>query len=393
MTKVNTDTKKINGILTRNVSFLKPKDQLKEQLESGKQLRVKFGIDPTGNRIHVGRASTLIKLREFQDLGHKIVLIVGDFTARVGDASDKTKERPMLTKEDIEKNLENYLTEIGRVLNIDKCEVRNNSEWLGKLDFNEIAELANNFSIAEMLDRENFSQRYKNGIRISLREFMYPLMQGYDSVAIKADVEVGGNDQLFNMLAGRTLQKAFNLDPQSVMGTTLLNAADGTKMSTSIGNCIFIDETPNEMYGKLMASRDEEMIAYFEGLTKVDMEEAQKMIEGDPRSAKAWLAREVVAFFHDEKAAEKAEEEFNAVFRDKGKPTDIPEISIKKGTQLVDFLADEKLVSSKSDGKRLILQNGVKVNSAVAKDGTQELVDGDEVRVGKRKWVIVKIAK
>ena len=391
MTKINTDTKKIEGILMRNVSFLKPKDQLKEQLESGKQLRVKFGIDPTGSRIHVGRASTLIKLREFQDMGHQIVLIVGDFTARVGDASDKTKERPMLTKEDIEKNLENYLTEIGRVLDIDKCEVRNNSQWLGKLDFNEIAELANNFSIAEMLDRENFSQRYKKGVRISLREFMYPLMQGYDSVAIKADVEVGGNDQLFNMLAGRTLQKAFGLDPQSVMGTTLLNAADGTKMSTSIGNCIFIDETPNEMYGKLMASRDEEMTSYFEGLTSVDMEEAQKMIESDPRSAKAWLAREVVTFFHDEKAAEKAEEEFNAVFRDKGKPSSIEEFEVKKGIQLLEFMFETKMIASKTEGRHLLEQKGVKVNDATVTDGFHELTDNDEVRVGKRRWAIVKL--
>ena len=391
MAKIDTNKEKIEEILTRNVTFIKPEGKLKEQLESGKKLRIKFGIDPTGNRIHVGRAATLMKLRDFQLMGHKIVIIVGDFTALVGDASDKEKERPMLTKKDVKNNLKNYLSEIGRIINIRACEIRYNSKWLGKLDFNEIAELANNFSIAEMLDRENFSQRFKNGIRISLREFMYPLMQGYDSVAVKSDVELGGNDQLFNILAGRKLQKAFGQKPQSIIGTKLINAFDGTKMSTSIGNCVFIDEEPNEMFGKLMSGRDEEMESYFETLTRVDMDEARKMIKEDPRAAKAWLAREIVGFFHGEEKAKESEENFNALFRDKGKPTDIEEFSVKKGTQILDFIAESKLVSSKSEGRRLILQNGVKVNNVVASDGTYELIDGDEVRVGKRKWAIVKL--
>ncbi|MCK5095896.1 MAG: tyrosine--tRNA ligase [Candidatus Pacebacteria bacterium] len=391
MTKVNIDTKKIEEMLTRNVMFLKPQDQLKEQLEGGKVLRIKFGVDPTGNRIHVGRAATIMKLRDFQDMGHQIVLIIGDFTALVGDASDKIKERPMLKKEEIKENLKNYLQEIGRVIDIDKCEIRYNSEWLGKLDFNEIAEIANNFSVAEMLDRENFSKRYKDGVRISLREFLYPLMQGYDSVMVDADVELGGNDQLFNMLAGRTVQKAFKKSQQSVIGTKLLNAADGTKMSTSIGNCIFVDELANEMFGKIMSGKDEEMETYFEALTRVDMDEARKMIADDPRNAKAWLAKEIVAFFHDEKAAEKAEEEFNTIFRDKGKPEEISKVEAKEGIELLDFMVEAHLIVSKTEGRHLLEQNGVKVNEEVVTAQDKVLMDNDEIRVGKRRWAIVKL--
>lgn len=391
MTNVSKDLKKIEEMLTRNVMFAKPQDQLKGQLESGKILRVKHGLDPTGKRIHVGRAATLMKLRDFQELGHQVVLIIGDFTARVGDASDKTKERPMLKKEDIEENLKNYLGEIGRVVDISKCEIRYNSEWLGKLDFNEIAELADNFSVAEMLDRENFSKRHKDGVRISLREFLYPLMQGYDSVMIDADVELGGNDQMFNMLAGRTVQKAFHKPEQSVIGTKLLNATDGTKMSTSIGNCIFVDEPANEMYGKIMSGKDSEMETYFEALTRVDMDEAQKIIKSDPRAAKALLAREVVTFFHDKAAAKKAEEEFDTIFRDGGKPGEILEVKVKVGTNLLDFMIEAKLTESKTKGRSLLEQNGVKVNDEIVADEKKVLADGDEVRVGKRKWAKVKI--
>jgi len=251
-TEGDSQKKQIIDALERNVSFIKPEGELEKQLKSGKSLRIKFGIDPTGERIHLGRAATLMKLRDFQMLNHKIILIIGDFTARVGDASDKTKERPMLSKEEVDANLKNYIGEIGKIIDIDKCEIKYNSEWLGDLDFNKIAELADNFSIAEMLDRENFNKRFKEGQRISLREFMYPVMQGFDSVMVESDIEVGGNDQLFNMLAGRTLQKAYGQEPQTVVGTHLLNASNGEKMSTSVGNCIFIDDSANDMYGKIM---------------------------------------------------------------------------------------------------------------------------------------------
>ncbi|MFH1029977.1 MAG: tyrosine--tRNA ligase, partial [bacterium] len=209
MSKIITDKKKIKELLTRGVVDVIVRGDLEEKLQSGRKLRVKYGIDPTGPKIHLGRASTMRKLAKFQELGHQIVLIVGDFTAQIGDASDKTKERLMLSFKDVQENMKNYLPQIGKILDIDKVEVRYNSEWLGKLNYFDICKHADNFSVAELLDRENFSKRFKSGIRISLREMLYPLMQGYDSVAIKADIEIGGRDQLFNVLAGRTLQEAY----------------------------------------------------------------------------------------------------------------------------------------------------------------------------------------
>ncbi len=385
--------KKIKEILTRNVSFIKPEEELEKLLKSGKILRIKHGIDPTGKRIHLGRASTLMKLRDFQELGHKIVLIIGDFTALIGDASDKTKERPMLTKEDVKSNMKNYLNEIRRVINIDKCEIRYNSEWLGNLDFNKIAELADNFSVAEMIDRENFSNRFKNGIRISLREFLYPLMQGFDSVAVKSDIEIGGNDQLFNVLAGRRIQKFYNQKPQVVLGTKLINAIDGLKMSTSMGNCIYIDDSADEMFGKIMAIKDSEMETYFETLTRIDVDKAKKIIAKNPRLAKSLLAKEIVKFFHGEKNALKSEEEFNNVFSKNKKPEKISKVAIPDKSTILDFIIKAKMVSSKSEGRRILEQRGLKINGKTITDDSYKISNGDEVQIGKRRWAEVVIKR
>ena len=376
-------------ILQRNISFIKPDGQLAEQLKSGKQLRVKFGIDPTGTRMHLGRAATLLKLRQFQDAGHQIVLIIGDFTALVGDASDKTKERPMLSKQEVDSNLENYLAHMGRVLDISKCELRYNSEWLPKLDFNNIAELANQFSVAELLDRENFSNRFKNGVRISLREFLYPLMQGYDSVVVRSDVELGGNDQLFNILAGRTLQKYFGQEPQSVIGTKLINAANGEKMSTSQGNCIWVDDHPTDMFGALMAMHDNEMINYFEAFTDIDLDEASKIISNDPRDAKLTLSRAITTLFHSAELAGKAEEEWVRQFSHGEKPEQIEEFSLQAGTMLTDFLVENNILTSRSEVRRLLDQGGIRVNGASIADDCQ-LQTGDEMQIGKRKWLRIQ---
>ena len=376
-------------ILQRNISFIKPDGQLAEQLKSGKQLRVKFGIDPTGTRMHLGRAATLLKLRQFQDAGHQIVLIIGDFTALVGDASDKTKERPMLSKQEVDRNLENYLAHLGRVLDISKCELRYNSEWLPKLDFNNIAELANQFSVAELLDRENFSNRFKNGVRISLREFLYPLMQGYDSVVVRSDVELGGNDQLFNILAGRTLQKYFGQEPQSVIGTKLINAANGEKMSTSQGNCIWVDDHPTDMFGALMAMRDEEMMIYFEALTDIDLSSAGDIVSSDPRAAKLLLARTITGTFHSQKLAADAEKSWISQFSIGEKPDNIEAFSIKKGTRLCDFLLQNKLVASKSEVNRLIVQGGIRIDGKKVENDIS-LYSGAEIQIGKRIWVRIR---
>jgi tyrosyl-tRNA synthetase len=385
------ENKKIKEILTRNISFIKPEKELEKILKSGRVLRVKHGIDPTGKRIHLGRAATLMKLRDFQELGHKVVLIIGDFTALIGDASDKIKERPMLTKEDVKSNMKNYLNEIGRVININECEIRYNSEWLGKLDFNQIAEIADNFSVAEMIDRENFSNRFKKGIRISLREFLYPLMQGFDSVAVKSDIEIGGNDQLFNVLAGRRIQKSYNQKPQIVLGTKLINAIDGSKMSTSLGNCIFIDDSPNEMFGKIMAIKDSEMETYFETLTRIDMKKAKKIIVENPRLAKSLLAKEIVKFFHGEKNALKSEEEFNNVFSKNKKPEKILKFSVSNNSTILDFIIKAKMVKSKSEGRRILEQRGLKINGKTITENDYKISNGDEVQIGKRRWAKVVI--
>jgi len=225
MPKIITDEKLIDELLSRGTMDVIVKEDLKKKLLSGKPLRIKLGVDPTGPKIHLGRASTMRKLGKLQEMGHKIVLIIGDFTGLVGDASDKDSERPMLTEKQVRENMKDYLKQFKKVFDVDKAEVHYNSEWLAKLNFNDICKLADNFSVAEMIDRENFSKRFKEGKRISLREFMYPLMQGYDSVALKADVEIGGTDQLFNLLAGRTIQKAYGQEPQNII-TLLAKGGD-----------------------------------------------------------------------------------------------------------------------------------------------------------------------
>jgi len=360
--------KTIEELLTRGVKDAIVKENLKRKLMSGKKLRVKFGIDPTGPKIHLGRASTMRKLKKFQDLGHQVVLIIGDFTAQIGDASDKDSERPMLTLEQVKKNMENYLPQLGRIFDIEKAEVHYNSEWLGKLNFQDICFLANQFSVSQMLDRENFSQRFKKGERISLREFLYPLMQGYDSVAIKADIEMGGSDQLFNVLAGRVLQKAYGQKPQDILTFQLLDGTDGRKMSTSWGNVILISDSPADIYGKIMSMRDEMIAQYFYLATDVPLPEVREMEKQlaeekvNPRDLKMRLAREIIALYYDEAAAREAEEKFKEIFQKKELPDEMPEFAFSEDKKnIVDLLVETKLCASKSEARRLLKQGGIKV--------------------------------
>ena len=388
MPKVITDEKLIDELILRGTVDVIVKDDLKKKLMSGRQLRIKHGIDPTGPKIHIGRASTMRKLGKFQELGHKVVLIIGDFTGQVGDSSDKDSERPMLTEKQVRENMKDYLDQFQKVFDADKAEIRYNSEWLGKLNFNDICKLADNFSVAEMIDRENFSKRFKEGKRISLREFLYPLMQGYDSVAIEADVEIGGTDQLFNILAGRTLQKANRQDPQNVITFKLLEGTDGRKMSTSWGNVILIEDEPNEMFGKIMSIRDELIEKYFEICTDVAMNEVKKILS-DPRNAKIRLAFEIVKIYHGEKESEKAKKYFEKVFSKKETPDEIEEIKIENGENIIDFLVKFKLASSKGDARRKIEQGGVNLGGEIMKD-FRFTVDincrGKILRVGKREF-------
>lgn len=388
MSKIITDEKLIDELISRGAVDVIVKEDLKKKLMSGKQLRIKHGIDPTGPKIHIGRASTMRKLGKFQELGHKVVLIIGDFTGQVGDSSDKDSERPMLTEKQVRENMKDYLGQFKKVFDADKAEVRYNSEWLGKLNFNDICKLADNFSVAEMIDRENFSKRFKDGKRISLREFLYPLMQGYDSVAVEADVEIGGTDQLFNILAGRTLQKAGGQEPQNVVTFKLLEGTDGRKMSTSWGNVILIEDKPNGMFGKVMSIRDELIEKYFEICTDADMDEVRKMIS-NPRDAKIKLASEIVKIYHGEKEAKKAKEYFEKVFSKKEMPDEIKEVEMEDGKNIIDFLIKAGLAKSKGDARRKIEQGGVKIDGETVKDCSLIIgnnFDGKILKVGKREF-------
>jgi len=396
MAKVITDRDKIEEVLERGVEEVINKEHLRKKLGSGKQLRIKLGIDPTSPNIHIGRAVPLFKLRDFQELGHKVVLIIGDFTGIIGDTSDKDSERPMLTEKEVKENLKNYIQQAGKVIDIKKCEVRYNSEWLGKLGYHEIGKQANVFSLNEFISRENIKKRLDAGRRISLRELLYPLMQGYDSVAIKADVEIGGTDQRFNLLAGRELQRYYNQEPQDIMTNPLIDGLDGRKMSSSWGNTINLLDSANEMYGKIMSLRDELIIKYFILTTRLDLAEIEKYQKelkagANPRDFKMKLAYEIVKIYYGEKKAKEAQGYFIKTVQKKEIPNDVqispssaPEISI------IDYLIEAGLANSRSDARRKVEQGGVSVGGkrveSIGLMLNSESDNGKIVKVGKRNY-------
>lgn len=388
---INIDKQKINELLSRGIEEVIEKDKLEAKLKSGKQLRIKLGIDPTSPNIHIGRAVPLLKLRDFQELGHKVVLIIGDFTGVIGDTSDKDSERPMLKQEQVKKNMENYILQAGKIVDIDKCEVHYNSEWLGKLGYSELCEQADVFSLSDFVSRENIKKRLDGGKRVSLRELMYPLMQGYDSVAIKADVELGGTDQRFNLLAGRELQRHYNQVPQDVITNPLIEGLDGRKMSSSWGNTVNLFDSPNEMYGKIMSLRDEFIIKYFTLTTRVDLttiEQYKKDLESglNPKDIKMKLAFELVRFYHSDQDAKKAEEYFVNTFGKKEIPTELVKFKPLK-YDIVSVLVGSKLVSSKSEAKRVIEQGGVKVDGVVIDDTNYIVLSSSVVQKGKINFI------
>ena len=371
-------------------------EELKRGLE-GKKLRIKHGIDPTGPRIHLGRAATLRRLRNLQDMGHTIVLIVGDFTAKIGDASDKTSERQPLSDTEIKANMADYERQLGIILDMDKVEFRHNSEWLKKLKFDEIITLAQKFTVAQMIERENYALRFKDQKPIGLHEFLYPILQGYDSVAIKADVEVGGTDQLFNLMAGRTIQKQYGQAPQQVLTYDLLPGPDGRKMSTSWGNAIYITDDPADMYGKLMRINDELIAQYFRICTDVAEDVIEQAVAAiadgaNPRDTKASLAKEIVTIYHGEEAASSAEEAFNHQFRDGKQPEDIAEELVTKHEwDPVELLTALSMADSKSEARRLISQGGVRLNESKINEGELRVKSGDVLQVGKRRFIRLKV--
>lgn len=390
---IDTDPKKIEEIITRGVEDLFVADSLKAKLSSGKQLRIKFGIDPTSPNVHLGRAVPLRKLRSFQDLGHQIVLLIGDFTALIGDPSDKLSKRPMLTKEDVKKNMESYQEQLGKIVDLSKVEFVHNSDWLGKLGFAEISQLAESFSVQQMSARRNFKERFDKGEEISLREFLYPLMQGYDSVAVKADIEIGGLDQLFNLKAGRIIQKYYGQPEQDILTFQMLEGTDGRKMSSSWGNVIALNDTPNDMLGKIMSMRDELISKYYLLCTDVSTEEIKKveeeMLSGmlNPRDVKMRLAKEIVKMYHSTEAADKAEEYFITAFQKKEIPDEIEEISVTKGEKLMDVLAEKGIVKSKSDFRRLVDEGAVTCDGEKITDANFVLEAGGIFKIGKKRFV------
>ena len=394
--KVKTDSRKIKEILTRGVDVAVKKKSLLEKLSSGKVLRIKHGVDPTGPSIHIGRAISFWKLKALQEMGHKIIFVIGDFTAQIGDASDKTSLRPPLSEKEVRKNLKNYLKQIGRILDLEKTEVHYNSEWLEKLTSKELTKLATNFTIYQMINRRNFKQRFEKRKPIGLHEVLYPLYQGYDSAAVKADIEIGGFDQLFNFLVGREVQEFYRQKPQDVITFKLLYGLDGRKMSTSWGNVVNIADSPNKQYGKIMSMKDDLIINYFEMATKVPLSEvkrierALKSKKANPRDLKARLAKEIVTLYHGKEKALKAEREFEKIFKEKKLPTNIRKMLIKKKSMgVLDLLTKTGLVSSKTEAKRLILQKGVRIDDVIQEDWrrTIKIKKGTIVRIGKKKFV------
>jgi len=398
MAKVTIDKQKINEILSRGVAEVIDNEHLRLKMLKGERLRVKLGIDPTSPNIHLGRTIPLLKLRDFQDLGHQVVLIIGDFTGLIGDTSDKASERPMLSRDEIEKNMETYLEQAEKILDTKKFELRHNSEWLGKLNYQEIGEQADVFSVAEFIGRENIRKRLDEGKRVSLREVLYPLMQGYDSVAIKADVELGGTDQRFNLLAGRKLQEHFGEAPQDILMNDLIAGLDGRKMSSSWGNVINITDPPEEMFGKVMSMSDDLIIPYFIYCTRVPilrLEEIKKALKQgkNPREAKEELAYEITQMYWGEKGAERGQKHFDLVFRENKIPENIPEVVIsEKKINILNLLVKTKSCPSKSGARKMVEQGAVKINQEIILDWKSVIseLNNKIVQVGKRKFCRIK---
>ncbi|MBI5793960.1 tyrosine--tRNA ligase [Candidatus Uhrbacteria bacterium] len=396
---ISTDSKKIEELLTRGVEKVYPSPEfLQARLKEGKQLSLYLGIDPTGPDLHIGHSIQLRKLRQFQDLGHKVILLIGDFTGMIGDPTDKSAARVRLTREQVLKNAEHYKEQASKILDFggkNPVELKYNSEWLSKLDFSQVIEAAAHFTVQQMLERDMFEKRLKEGKPIHLHEFLYPLMQGYDCVAMNVDGEVGGNDQTFNMLAGRDLMKAMRGKEKFVITDKLLADPTGKKMGKSEGNMITLSDSSDEMFGKVMSWTDGMIVGGFELLTDVSMEEvvaiSKSLIreEVNPRDVKARLAREIVGFYHGEKEAAAASERFDQLFQKKETPNDIPEVQIKGSMKISDVLVQVGFASSKSDARRLIDGGGVKVNDVVVEDAELMVPPGALIQKGKRHFVRV----
>lgn len=382
---------------------IKPLDGLKKKLEKGKPLTIKLGVDPTSPDLHIGHAVPLRKLRQFQDLGHNVTLIIGDGTALIGDPSGRNSTRPQLSKEQIQTNAETYMAQAMKILDPEKTTIRHNSEWIFDLDLAGLLQLLSHFTVARILERDDFNNRYHSQLPIALHEFLYPVMQAYDSVVIDADVELGGSDQLFNLLAGRELMEKLGKEPQICLTMPLLEGTDGVrKMSKSYGNYVGLTDAPNDMFGKVMSIPDEMMTKYYRLASTLPVDEIDKIEEGlandtlHPNKVKRALARNIVAAYHSEAEAQEAEEAFDRQFKQHEIPEDVPEFAAdltpndEGKVYVAKILADAGLCKSAGEARRMIDQGGVKINGealpAKEYNVAPERLAGAVLQVGKRKF-------
>lgn len=395
--EISTDPDRIAELLDNNVEEIFVRESLESKLRVGKQLRVKLGIDPTGANLHLGHAVALWKLRAFQDLGHKVIFVVGDFTAKIGDPSDKLDKRPMLDADDVRKNVANFRTQVGRIINLSKAEIVYNGNWLSKLGFEEVCGLAESFSVQQMVNRRNFKERIEKGTEISLREFLYPLMQGYDSVMVRSDVEIGGFDQLFNLKAGRIIQKHYGQSEQDILTTRMLIGTDGRKMSKSWGNVINLTDSAENMFGKIMSLKDELITDYYLLCANASVGEIEniksKIGDGEnPRDIKLDLASRIVSLYHGDSVAQKAKADFIQTFSERRTPANLRPIKVKSQTALVDVLVDQGVIKSKSEWRRLVSEGAVSDldNNRPITDPNQKIENDLALKIGKRRFVKIE---
>jgi tyrosyl-tRNA synthetase len=383
--------------IRRGADELLIESELREKLASGRPLRVKAGFDPTAPDLHLGHTVLINKLRQLQELGHHVVFLIGDFTGMIGDPSGKNTTRPPLTREEIAQNARTYGDQVFKILDRSRTEVRFNSEWMGPQTAADLIRLASTYTVARMLERDDFSKRYRGGQPIAIHEFLYPLVQGYDSVALKADLELGGTDQKFNLLVGRELQRSYGQEPQCILTMPLLEGLDGKeKMSKSLGNYVGIAEPPQEIFGKLMSISDDLMWRYIDLLSFSSPAEVKKWKDEHPRDVKVRFAKEIVARFHSREAAAAAEADFDSRFRKGETPEEMPEFTLRagaEGMQITQVLKQANLVPSTTEAQRMIEQGGVKVDGAPVSDRALRLKSGAGVviQVGKRKFARVRL--
>ncbi len=390
-------------LISRGAEEIIPEKELKQKLEQSinkdTPLIVKLGCDPSRPDLHLGHGVVLRKLRHFQDLGHQAILVIGDFTAMIGDPSQRNKTRPQLTLEETKANAESYIEQAGQVLNIDSLKIVYNSTWLDAMRFSDVIRLSSHYTVARMLERDDFTKRYKAEIPISIHEFMYPLAQAMDSVELKADVELGGTDQKFNLLVGRDLQREYKQDPQVIITLPLLEGTDGIeKMSKSYGNDIGLTDTPEDMYGKSMSISDEMIEKYFilaaDANTKTVSKVKKQLSDSsqNPRDIKRELARAIVQLYHGQNAAKEAEQYFDRVIVNKDVPDEMDQVELSIDTQLIEVVTNEGLTSSKGEARRLIKQGAIRVDNEKITDESHILLKGKEViiKVGKRRFIQIK---